>query len=307
MTRLRILPIVAVWFCIAGFAPLPSHPGETSRRFPSLGAQNAQKVGALFLSMCVDHFVHGEFVWAQQACSQAIEADPRAVDAYKLRGYVYLLGHRFDLAAGDFRVALRLRAGDSQEIAGYGQSLSGLGRFSEAAEQFHKALSMGPQYAPYWNGLCWALAGEGRHLDKALSACNQALSLLPGAAGTLNSRAMVYLLTRRYPLAIADYTASLAVQPDQASAWFGRGLARLNLQQAEGAADIAEARHRDAAVDGLFVQMKALTDHCVGSGKPACPTGFPPKSETISRSNQVVLHADPDQQLVAAVAAVRGR
>ena len=52
-------------------------------------------MGTLFLAMCMDHFVHGQLTWAQQSCSQAIEANPREVDAYKLRGYVYLMGHRF--------------------------------------------------------------------------------------------------------------------------------------------------------------------------------------------------------------------
>jgi Flp pilus assembly protein TadD len=302
MTYSRLLPIVAAWFCLMGAASAQPtgasmHPGEKLQSSPSLGAQDAQKVGALFLAMCMTHFVHGELIWAEQSCSQAIEANPREVDAYKLRGYVYLLGHRFEQAAKDFRVALQLRPNDTQEMAGYGQSLSGMGKFSDAAGQFRKALSTSPQYAPYWNGLCWALAGEGR-LDKALDACNQALSSVPGAAGTLNSRAMVYLLMRRYPLAVADYTQSLAVQSAQASAWFGRGLARLSLGQTQGASDIIEARQRDPDVDGLFVQMKVLAAHCVQPGKPGCPSGFPPKPEARPGAYQVaLLHADPDQEL----------
>ncbi len=202
-------------------------------------------------------------------------------------------------------MALQLRPNDVQEMAGYGQSLSGMGKFSDAAGQFRKALSTSPQYAPYWNGLCWALAGEGHHLNKALDACNQALSLVPGAAGTLNSRAMVYLLTRHYPLAVADYTQSLAVQSDQASAWFGRGLARLSLGQTQGVSDIIEARHRDPDVDALFVQMRALAAHCIPSGKPGCPSGFPPTPEARPGAYQVaLLHADPDQELAAGVTAV---
>jgi hypothetical protein len=113
---------------------------------------------------------------------------------------------------------------------------------------------------------------------------------------------MVYLLTQRSGLAIADYTASLAVQPDQASAWFGRGLARLKLGEAAGASDIAEARHRDPGVDSIFVQMKALPARCPQLGRPACPHGFPPRQETKPGAYVVArLHADPDQELAAAV------
>jgi tetratricopeptide (TPR) repeat protein len=274
---------------------------------------DTQKAGSLFLHMCVNHFGRGELTWAEQACSRALVANPREADAYKLRGYIYLVGHRFEQAAEDFRAALRLKPHDDQEIAGYGQSLSGMGKFPAAAAQFRKALAIAPQRAPYWNGLCWALAGEGHGLREALNSCNQALSLVPGAAGTLNSRAMVYLHMKRFSLAIADYSASLEVQQDQASAWFGRGLAHLSLGKAVGASDILDARRRDPGIDGLFVQMGVLPANCSqatngeAKGKSACPPGFPPAQSGRSGAYMTVsLHADPDQELASAMQPAEG-
>jgi tetratricopeptide (TPR) repeat protein len=301
MSRTRLLPLIAFWLCIAGAAGAQTlgvsvHPGKGTGNRP-----DSEKVGSLFMAMCLNHFMDGKLDWAEQACSQAIEADPSAADAYKVRGYVRLMGHRFERASGDFRAALQLKPTDDQNVAGYGESLSGLGHFSDAVVQFRKALRLAPQRAAYWNGLCWALAGEGRQLPTALNACNRALSLAPGAAGILNSRAMVYLHLRRYPLAVADYAASLEVQSDQASAWFGRGLARLFLREKQGLLDIAEARRRDAGVDALFVQMGVLPSHCLKAAGLDCPRGFPLLPEVRPGAYQVArLHADADQQLFLA-------
>jgi len=307
MSHIRLLPLLAFCLGIAGAAgaqPLgvSVHPGKAAGNRP-----DSEKAGSLFMAMCLNHFLDGKLDWAEQACSQAIEADPGLADAYKLRGYVLLMGHRFERASDDFRAALKLKPGDDQNIAGYGQSLSGLGHFSDAAVQFRKALALVPQRAAYWNGLCWALAGDGRQLSTALDACNRALSLAPGAAGILNSRAMVYLRLRRFPLAVGDYAASLEVQSDQASAWFGRGLARLFLGEKQGLMDIAEARRKDPGVDAVFVQMGVLASHCPKAEGGGCPPGFPPLPEERPGAYQVArLHADADQQLFLAFKADPG-
>ena len=313
MVLVRLLYLIVLCLYLTGAAAAEtagvsvrakSQPGAAA----SLNKSDGQKAGSLFMAMCLDHFMHGEFEWAEQTCSEAIAADPRLADAYKLRGYVHLMAHRFERARLDFRAALGIKPKDDQDLAGYGQSLNGMGRFSEAAGQFRRALSLAPQQAAYWNGLCWALAGEGRQVPVALDACNHALVLAPGAAGILNSRAMVYLRLHRFSLALADYAASLAVQSDQASAWFGRGLARLFLGENEGAGDIGEARRRDPGVDAVFVQMGVLSSRCSRAGGRGCPPGFPAIPDTQPGAYQVaVLHADADQQLFLAVKGDLGR
>lgn len=311
MRRARLLLLAAFCSSLAGAATgqpldISSHAGKRSLPTPALSKSESEKVAALFMAMCLNHFTQGKLEWAEQSCGQAIEADPELADAYKLRGYAYLTQHRFERAEGDFRVALKLKPHDDQNIAGYAESLNGEGQFAQAVPQFRHALSLAPQRAAYWNGLCWALAGEGRELKAALATCNRALLLVPGAAGILNSRAMVYLRLGQFSPALADYAASLNVQPEQASAWFGRGLARLSLGQNEGRADIAEARHRDPGVDSLFVQMGALPAACVHAGGPACPAGFPPAPQERRGAYQVaMLHADADQELVREIKADR--
>lgn len=312
MLRIRLLSLSIICFCTVGVASaLPAdptvHPGNASAPSVSLSRSDRKKVGELFMAMCLNHFEQGKLEWAEQACSQALEANPHLGDAYKLRGYAYLMDHRFERAEKDFHAALRLKPRDDQNIAGYGQSLSGQGRFSEAASQFRLALSLAPERASYWNGLCWSLAGEGHRLHIALDSCNRALALAPGAAGILNSRAMVYLRLHRFSFAIDDYSASLDVQQDQASAWFGRGLARLALDEKQGSSDILEARHRDPGVDGLFIQMGVLPRSCTHTGGPVCPPGFPAIPDQRQSAYRVaMLHADADQELVREIRATHG-
>jgi Flp pilus assembly protein TadD len=307
MVGIRLLSIGAFWLCMTAGAgayslDVSAHPGKQPVSAAHLSKSDREKVGELFMVMCLNHFAEGRFELAEQACGRAIEADSHLADAYKLRGYAYLMDHRFERAEKDFRSALKLKPNDDQNIAGYGQSLNGESHFSDAASQFHRALSLAPERAAYWNGLCWALAGEGHQLYSALDTCNRALALAPGAAGILNSRAMVYLRLRRFPLAVADYSASLEVQHDQASAWFGRGLARLWLGEKEGSSDISEARRRDPGVGSIFIQMSVLPARCLNAKGPACPPDFPIMPEKSSGAYQVaMLHADPDQELFSEI------
>jgi tetratricopeptide (TPR) repeat protein len=302
--RICFLPLAAFLICATG--PAGAEPAATFARAgkpsgpaASLSRSDSEKVATLFMAMCLAHLAEYKLAWAEQSCGQAIEANPRLADAYKVRGYAYLMEHRFERAEKDFRAALQLKPHDDQNIAGFGESLSGEGHFSDAASQFRQALSMVPKRAAYWNGLCWALAGEGRQLRNALDSCNRALALAPGAAGILNSRAMVYLRLRQFPLAIADYSVSLKVEREQASAWFGRGFARLSRGEKEGRTDISEARRRDPGVDSVFVQMGVLSVDCLNKGGAACPPGFPTAPVKSPGAYQVaLLHADPDQELV---------
>ena len=105
------------------------------------------------------------------------------------------------------------------------------------------------------------MLGSGRRgyaeLPAALTLADRALSLAPNAAGILNSRAMVYLRQRRFPLAIADYAASLEVQSDQASACSAAASRGCSSAGTTGSR-ILRRRGAGTDVDALFVQMGVL-------------------------------------------------
>jgi tetratricopeptide (TPR) repeat protein len=220
--------------------------------------------------------MRGQIAVGEAACSLAISIKPSDTDAYELRGYAYLIEHRFERAEADFLTALKARPNEPEDLAGYGQSLSGLGQFPQAVAQFSKAVALAPGNAAYLNGLCWARAGTGRDLGTALEECIAALVLAPAMAAPLNSRGLVELRMARYQAAIVDYTASLAANARQPSAMFGRGLAHLELGQTDqGRTDIQTAREGDADIDTLYVTLGVLPRDCQAKGKVKCPAGFP--------------------------------
>jgi tetratricopeptide (TPR) repeat protein len=225
----------------------------------------------------MNSLVRGDTIRAEKSCSAALLQNPEEHDAYKLRGYAYLIDQRFEHAGADFQAALRLKPRDHEDRAGYARSLSGQGKFQEAVVQYRRALDLAPDKAPYWSGLCWARAGSGQHLNRALQECNKALMLQPGMPGALNSRGLVYLRLKNFNRAVSDYTASLAAGPLQASARFGRGLAWLySGERGKGQADIVEARRRDAGIDTLFGLLGLLRVSCIQQHEN-CPPGFPAK------------------------------
>ncbi len=304
MRPILLLPVLvaALWMASpAGAFPLAVSLPPKQDKFPAPLLEDrpaGEKTGSLFLAFCLDQLTRGQLARAQEACGRALDIDPQDADAHKLRGYVYLLEHRFERAADDFRAALRRQPRDDEDLAGYGQSLSGLGQYAAAVVQFRKALALSPQKAAYWNALCWARAGTGRQLDQALAACNRALTIEPGAPGPLNSRGLVYLRMKRFGPAVADYTVSLRARPQQASAWFGRGLARLSAGEVAGATDIVNARRRDAAVDGMFIAMGILPARCDRPG--GCPPGFPPVGQKRPSAYMAASFDDGSGQEIAA-------
>jgi tetratricopeptide (TPR) repeat protein/predicted aspartyl protease len=172
-----------------------------------------------------------------------------------------------DLSALEARAELRLRARD---FAGAGADLDAADRAAPKEADMRLFLAAGYQSAgllpasiaqyDLWilahatdsrmpgalNNRCWVRAMQGRELDQALSDCNTALRLSgkssPLNAGILNSRGLVRLRLGDYDKSIADYGASLQLQPQDAWALYGRGIDRLRKKKtAEGEADIAAA------------------------------------------------------------------
>ena len=96
------------------------------------------------------------------------------------------------------------------------------------------------------NSRCWLRALAGIELPLALKDCNAALRRAEKAtalyARITDSRGLVYLRMNDYGKSIADYDASLKIDPGNASSLYGRGIARLRRQETvAGNADIHSA------------------------------------------------------------------
>ncbi|MEM9905753.1 MAG: serine/threonine-protein kinase [Cyanobacteria bacterium P01_D01_bin.44] len=75
--------------------------------------------------------------------------------------------------------------------------------------------------AAYW-GLCDSLNAL-EEIDRALVACNDALSFDPNYAEAINSKGNTYELQGRRPQALRLYQQASLIKPDLADAWLGQG------------------------------------------------------------------------------------
>jgi Flp pilus assembly protein TadD len=208
---------------------------------------------------------------AEQICTRVIAALPDEPLGYKFRGLSYLLAHRFDKAEPDFRDAARLEPEDAENQAGLAQALSGQGRYAEAIPGFDRAIAIAPEDVRFLAARCWARAGEGHDLNRALADCNRAVDLAPELAAPRANRGMVRLKQQNWRAAIQDYTRALDSDPLLPTALFGRGYAYAHTQEmALARADIVAARQLDPSIDALFIRMSVLPESCrVAEG--ACP------------------------------------
>ncbi len=120
-----------------------------------------------------------------------------------------------------------------------------LGRQDEAIAQFTRWIaehSNNPRLPEALNGRCWARALTNRDLDKALADCNGAVRANSRNHDFLDSRGMVFLRLSQFQKSIADYDASLAMQPKSAWSLYGRGVAKTKSgDPAGGKIDLAAA------------------------------------------------------------------
>jgi tetratricopeptide (TPR) repeat protein len=109
--------------------------------------------------------------------------------------------------------------------------------------EFH---AVDARYPAALNGRCWVRALQGQALPLALKDCNSAERSVqksnPEFAKILDSRALVLLRMGNYEKSIADYDASLKINPKNPWGWYGRGIDEMRQHKAsEGQADLARA------------------------------------------------------------------
>lgn len=136
---------------------------------------------------------------------------------------------------------------------------SGYGRiadFADSVAQYDLWIAAHPtdgRAAAALGGRCHGRVSLGKDLAGALSDCNAALKRSTGAgafgANVLANRGLVRLRMGDYAKSVADYDAALKIEPQNAWALYGRGLANLKQKNTgAGNADIAAATALSAGV-----------------------------------------------------------
>ncbi|MGZ6243610.1 MAG: tetratricopeptide repeat protein [Candidatus Binataceae bacterium] len=184
--------------------------------------------------------------------------------AYSNRGAAYRRKGDREHALDDYDEAVRLSPTNSRALHNRGVIYGEQELYELALEDFDNAIRIEPGYANAWNARCWTKVIMGRERD-AVNDCTRSLNLHAADPVTLRSRALAFLKLGEPGRAIADYDASLNFDPRNASALFGRGIAKQMQRSGSGASDMTAAANINAAVVHEFEKYGVSA----GGGAPA--------------------------------------
>ena len=184
---------------------------------------------------------------------QAIKLNPRYVDALVNRAAVHAAAGRPADAIRDLDTALAIQPNNVIALYNRGYAHFGQRAYDKAIADYDAAIQLDPSLGPAYNNRCLTSAIAGRDLVRAMADCDVALKLMPVSLDVREVRGFIYLKLGDPAIAIAEYDAALAINPNQPLALWGRGLARVrNGQTKEGEADQAAARVLDPNVERQF-------------------------------------------------------
>lgn len=138
--------------------------------------------------------------------------------------------------------AIAAAPGDAVVHARRAQLFDQLGQPDLAARDYRAAVKLAPDDAGLQTSLCLDLALTNHDLDGALAACNAAVKLEPKSSSALSARGYVHLRRGEYADASKDYSAALVLSPAAPSEMFGLGVSWVHTGKAkEGRGEIASA------------------------------------------------------------------
>jgi tetratricopeptide (TPR) repeat protein len=183
--------------------------------------------------------------------------------AYNNRGAAFRRKGDRKHALDDYDEAVRLNPTNSRALHNRGVIYGEQEFYDLALEDFDTAIKIEPGYANAWNARCWTKVIIGQLRD-AVNDCTQSLHLRAADPVTLRSRALAFLKLGQPDRAITDYDASLSLEPKNASALFGRGVAKQMQHNGSGTSDMQAAATLNAGVAKEFEKYGVST----GGGAP---------------------------------------
>jgi tetratricopeptide (TPR) repeat protein len=208
----------------------------------------------------------GNRVLAAKDLDQTLKLNPQQVTALVSRAELLLASGDVTGATADLDAANR--SATKQEDLRYEMAAAyqRVDRLSAAVEQFDLWIAAhgDDERIPYaQNGRCRARTLAARDLSLALKDCNAALRRAKKGsqlyAQVSESRGLVLLRLGDYAKSLTDYDAAIAIAPQRAWSWYGRGIDKLRQHQtAAGDADISQAKSLSPTIADEFAHYGIL-------------------------------------------------
>lgn len=163
-----------VW--LAGCAGTQNSSGDSGSKTDRLTESDepeSRRRARLRLELASGYFEQGQINVALDEVKQALVVDPSYVDAYNLRGLVYMRLNDVRLAEDSFKRALALSPRDAGVAHNYGWFLCQQARYPESFKLFEQAIATPTYASPAKSlltlGLCQVRAGQVAPAEQSLS------------------------------------------------------------------------------------------------------------------------------------------
>ena len=177
------LSSVALWgillwagVALTGCANSPSARGQSGNQADIVTESDepeSRRKARLRLELATGYFEQGQINVALDEIKQALIADPTFVDAYSLRGLVYMRLNDLPLAEDSFKRALAISPRDASVAHNYAWFLCQQGRFPESSQMFGRAIAnptyVGQSKSLMAQGMCQARAGQRAEAEQSLT------------------------------------------------------------------------------------------------------------------------------------------
>jgi len=159
-----------VWLSACGSGPQANGSGVD--RVTSSDETDARKRARIRLELAVGYFNNGQTTIALDEVKQSILADPTGLEAYNLRGLIYMRLNDIPLAEDSFKRALAIDAKSASVQHNYAWMLCQQSRYAEASQWFSSALKV-PGYTErpktlMAQGLCQLKNGKPAEAEQSL-------------------------------------------------------------------------------------------------------------------------------------------
>ncbi|MBT28235.1 MAG: hypothetical protein CMO01_01150 [Thalassobius sp.] len=175
----------------------------------------------------------GKFSEAVSVISELVEKGVEDPSLYNMRGVAYFNLKENSKALTDFDKAISMKADDYRFYYNRGNVKRTLNRPESAVEDYTKAIEFEQgEYEIYLNRALSLMAAH--NLSESVEDFNIANQLSNGKDANVHFyRGKAYMVTEDFEKALSDFNDCIAITPENAEAYYGKALAKINLASGE--------------------------------------------------------------------------
>jgi tetratricopeptide (TPR) repeat protein len=214
---------------------LRNEPDAALAEWAAIIAEDPEGAASAHFFRCQFHLVRGELEEALSDVNRALVLAPQDAPTYARRGEIYHHMNRDAEAVANFLRAAQLNPDNLSALSGLGVCRFAEGDWADAIRWYTRAIRIAPTRSQLLLGRALSFENENRN-EEALTDFDAVIALAPDDAAAFHGRGRCRKATSR-DLAIADFTRSIELDASESSVWNDRARVRL----LAGALDEAES------------------------------------------------------------------